>query len=73
LASAWTKNTHPFGKNMKLIHKISQKQRLLAPTENDEIIAKSQGDTNMTAVAADYGCCYTTVGRVLRDTSRAGI
>jgi DNA-directed RNA polymerase specialized sigma24 family protein len=40
--------------------------RLLTPVEQDEVVAKYESGMTMTAIADEYGCHYTTVGRLLR-------
>jgi transposase-like protein len=61
----------PFGKDVKMVRKITLKQRLLTPTEKDEAVVKYRSGMTMTDVANLYGCHYTTVGRILRQNGVA--
>jgi hypothetical protein len=56
----------PFGEGVKMVRKITQKQRPLTPAEKDEVVTKYKVGMTMVAIADDYGCNYTTVGRLLR-------
>ena len=57
---------NPFGEDVKMVRKITQKQKYLTHDEKAEIALKYQNGMSMTAIAGEYGCHYTTVGRVLR-------
>ena len=61
-----TENSYPFGEDVKMVRKIKQKQIILTPAEKDEIAPKYESGLTMTAIANQYGCHYTTVGRILR-------
>jgi len=56
----------PFGKDVRMVREITQKQKLLSPIEKDEIAPKYESGMTMTAIAELYGIHYTTVGRILR-------
>ena len=70
-ASVNTEESHPFGEDVRMVRKITQKQKILTLTEKDEIAAKYESGMNMTAIADQYGCHYTTVGRILRHRGTA--
>jgi len=57
---------YSFDENAKMVRKITQKQKLLTPSEKDEVAIKYESGMNMTEIAELYGCHYTTVGRILR-------
>ena len=56
----------PFGEDVRMVRKITQKQIILTPAEKDEVVTKYEGGMSMIAIAAHYGCHYTTVDRVLK-------
>ena len=56
-----------FSKDIKMVRKIVQKQKYLTPIEKDELGPKYESGQSMTAIADEYGCHYTTVGRILRE------
>lgn len=56
----------PFGEDVKMVCKHKLKCKLLTPTEQDDVVAKYESGMTMTAIADEYGCHYTTVGRLLR-------
>lgn len=60
------KDEHPFGEDVKMVRQHKLKCRLLTPTEQDEVVTKYKSGMTMTAIADEYGCHYTTVGRLLR-------
>jgi len=55
-----------YGDDVKMISKRTLSNRLLSSTERDEVVEKYKSGINMTAIAKEYGCHYTTVGRILR-------
>jgi len=57
---------NPFGEDVKMVRKITQKQKYLTPDEKDEIALKYRNGMSMTAIAGEYGGHYTTVRRILR-------
>lgn len=60
------KEDQPFGEDVKMVRQHRLKCRLLTPTEQDEVVTKYKSGMTMTAIADEYGCHYTTVGRLLR-------
>ena len=40
--------------------------KLLTPSEKDKVVEKYESGLTMTAIATEFGCHYTTVGRILR-------
>lgn len=60
------KEEQPFGEEVKMVRRHKFKCRLLTPAEQDEVVAKYEGGMTMAAIADEYGCHYTTVGRLLR-------
>lgn len=50
----------------KTIHALTQRLKILTNDEKDELEAKYEGGMTMAALANEYGCHYTTVGRILR-------
>lgn len=60
------KDEHPFGEDVKMVRQHKLKCRLLTPAEQDEVVTKYKSGMTMTAIADEYGCHYTTVGRLLR-------
>ena len=58
--------TCPFGEDVKMVRKITQKQKILTSAEKDEMVPKYESGMTMTAIADQYGCHYTTVGKILR-------
>jgi len=61
-----SREENPFGEDVKMVRKIKQKQIILTPAEKDEIAPKYESGLTMTAIADQYGCHYTTIGRILR-------
>jgi len=55
-----------FGKNVKIIHNLGQRPVCLTAEEKDELTTKYEKGMTMSALACEYGCHYTTVGRILR-------
>ena len=55
-----------YGGSVKMISKHTLNNRLLSSAERDEVVEKYKSGMNMTAIAKEYGCHYTTVGRILR-------
>ena len=55
-----------YGEDVKIVRQHTLNLKLLTPTEKDEIVTKYKNGMTMTAIANQYGCHYTTVGRVLR-------
>lgn len=60
------KEEQPFGEDAKMVRQHKVKCRLLTPDEQDEVVAKYKSGMTMAAIADEYGCHYTTVGRLLR-------
>lgn len=60
------KNESPFGEGVKMVRNHKLKCKLLTPAEQDEAVTKYESGMTMTAIADQYGCHYTTVGRLLR-------
>lgn len=60
------KEDQPFGEDIKMVRQHKFKCRFLTPTEQDEVVTKYERGMTMTAIADEYGCHYTTVGRLLR-------
>lgn len=56
----------PFGEDTKKINQRTLKPVLLSPVEQTEVVAKYESGMSMTAIADQYGCHYTTIGRILR-------
>jgi len=56
----------PFGKNVKMIRNLTQRPVYLTANEKDEIAIKYENGLTMSDLAREYGCHYTTVGRLLR-------
>ena len=56
----------PFGKNVKMIRSLTQRPVYLTANEKDEIATKYENGLTMSDLAREYGCHYTTVGRILR-------
>jgi hypothetical protein len=59
--------THSFDKDTKMVCRINRKQTYLTNNEKDELVVKYQSGMTMMALANEYGCHYTTIGRVLRN------
>jgi hypothetical protein len=59
-------NDCPFGEDVKIIRQHKLNCKLLTPTEKDGVVAKYKCGMTMAAIADEYGCHYTTVGRLLR-------
>ena len=57
---------HPFGEDVKMVRQHTLNPVLLTPAEKDEVIVKYENGLNMSEIADEYGCHYTTVGRLLR-------
>jgi len=55
-----------YGENIKIIRQHKLKLKLLTLEEKDEIVVKYESGMTMTDIAKQYGCHYTTVGRLLR-------
>jgi len=55
-----------FGENAKIIHNLGKRPVCLTAEEKDELIIKYENGITMSALACEYGCHYTTVGRILR-------
>lgn len=49
-----------------MISEIVQRQVILTPVEKDEVVKKYLSGMSMSAIADQYGCHYTTIGRILR-------
>ena len=60
------KEEYPYGENVKMVRKHKMSLVLLKPTEKDEVVTKYESGMTMAAIADEYGCHYTTVGRLLR-------
>lgn len=60
------KDNHPFGGDVKMVREHKLQCRLLTTSEQDEAIEKYKQGMTMMAIAAVYGCHYTTIGRLLR-------
>ena len=59
-------NDYPFGEDVKIIHQHKLNCKLLTPTEKDGVVTKYKCGMTMAAIADEYGCHYTTIGRILR-------
>ena len=57
---------HPFGEDVKMVRQHKLDLKLLTPAEKDEVVIKYENGMTMTAIANQYGCHYTTIGRLLR-------
>ena len=55
-----------YGEDVKIVSELKLNPRWLTSAEKDEAVAKYAQGMTMTAIAADYGCHYTTVGVALR-------
>ena len=64
-----SKEECPYGVDIRMVRKITKEQKLLTSAEKDELVAKYNTGMSMAAIAAIYGCHYTTVGRILRRKS----
>ena len=56
----------PFGENVKMIRMLTQRHVCLTAPEKDAIAIKYERGATMLDLAGEYGCHYTTVGRILR-------
>jgi len=61
-----TEKSGPFGEGVRMVHQHTLNPKLLTPTEKDELATKYEGGMTMMAIADQYSCHYTTVGRILR-------
>ena len=57
---------HPFGQDVKIVCHTTRRYTHLTDEEKDAIVRKYQGGMTMMALAAEYQCHHTTVGRLLR-------
>jgi hypothetical protein len=58
-----------FGKDVKMVHRLTIRPRILSETEKTELEVKYKDGMTMVALADIFGCHYTTVGRILRKRS----
>ena len=56
-----------YGDDVRMVREHKLHLKLLTTAEKDEAVAKYESGMNMTTVADEYGCHYTTVGRILRE------
>ena len=59
-------NDCPFDEDAKIIRQHKLNCKLLTPAEKGEVLAKYKCGMTMMAIADQYGCHYTTIGRLLR-------
>lgn len=55
-----------FGENVKTVHNITRRPKLLTLEEKDELVARYENGTAVMELAKSYGCHRTTVGNILR-------
>jgi len=56
----------PLGEDIKIVRQHTLKSKLLTSAEKDEVVVKYKCGMTMAAIADEYGCHYTTIGRSLR-------
>ena len=59
--------SHSFGEDIKMVRRNTRKQTYLTNKEKDAVVIKYQEGLTMMTLANEYGCHYTTIGRVLRN------
>ena len=57
---------YPFGEDVKMVRQHTIELKLHTPAEKDEVVIKYESGMTMTEIADEYGCHYSTVGRILR-------
>jgi len=62
-------DTSVFGKDVKMVSRLTIRPRILTDTEKAELEEKYKDGMTMTDLANIYGCHCTTVGRILRKRS----
>jgi len=55
-----------YGEDVRMVDKLTKPNRILTPTEKDEIVTRYESGLSMENVAKECGCHHTTVGRILR-------
>jgi hypothetical protein len=61
-----TAKAHLYDDDVKMVREHKLASKLMTPTEKDEAVRKYESGMSMSAVADEYGCHYTTVGRLLK-------